>query len=188
MPDHADRLIDAALSTYGDADPGLEGRVMARVAGERRPAFHPGRMVWAGLVTVAATLLLLGVFLSLRSRRSIGTQVFIPHPSEQTPKAEVRMDPRDAQRTVKSRGPQRRQQAGDRSAVAALPKEEMFPIPQPLSPEELALAQFAAQAPKAERKSFIRAQEHLDEPIRIAAIRIDTTQIPPLESPPLGSN
>jgi hypothetical protein len=187
MREDCDGLIDAALSTYGDAEPGLERRVLARIASEPRRAPRPGRMVWATLLTATALLLLI-VFVSVRLPRSTGTHAFNPHLAQQAPKSEARAEPRATQSGNKSSGPQRREHASDRSAIVTLPKEEMFPMPQPFSPDELALAQFAAQAPKAERKSFIRAQEHLDEPIRIATIRIDTIQIPPLESPSLGSN
>jgi hypothetical protein len=187
MPDRADRLVDAALSTYGDAEPGLERRVLARIASEPRRAPRPGRMVWATL-SMAAALLLLIVFVSVRLPRSTGTHAFNPHLAQQAPKSEARAEPRATQSGNKSSGPQRREHASDRSAIVTLPKEEMFPMPQPLSPEEQTLAKFAAQSPKAERTSFIWAQEHLAEPIRISAIHIDAIRIPPIESPQSGSN
>ena len=188
-----DRLIGAALSTYGDADAGLERRVLAHIAAAHSPAPRRGKIIWAAVLTAAAALLLLIVLVRVRPAHSPGTRAFNPHPTEQAPKAEARVEPRAGQRSNGTPHHGRRESTAGKPVAIDLPKEEMFPMPQPLSPAEHELAEFAAQAPKAERKSFIQAQEHLDEPIqtdsiRIAAIRIDAIRIPPLESPQSGSN
>lgn len=53
-----------------------------------------------------------------------------------------------------------------------LPKKELFPTPQPLSPELQALAQFVARAPEAQRRQLVDAQAKLDAPITIAPLQI----------------
>jgi hypothetical protein len=63
----------------------------------------------------------------------------------------------------------------------ALPKLDVFPAPQPLTPQEQALVVFVAQAPETGRKAFAEAQQKIGTPISIAAIHI-----PPLESPDKG--
>jgi hypothetical protein len=65
----------------------------------------------------------------------------------------------------------------------ALPKLDVFPTPQPLTPEEQALVAFAVRAPESERKSFIEAQRQAEAPLRIAAI-----EIPPIDSPDKDTN
>jgi hypothetical protein len=64
-----------------------------------------------------------------------------------------------------------------------LPKREVFPTPQPLSPEEQAFVEFAARAPETERQLFIEAQKRDDAPLSIAAIEIQ-----PLDPPDHGGN
>jgi hypothetical protein len=58
------------------------------------------------------------------------------------------------------------------------PKLDIFPTPQPLDPGEEALARFAAQAPEAERKAFLEAQQQADAPLHIAAIHIKPLELP----------
>jgi hypothetical protein len=63
-----------------------------------------------------------------------------------------------------------------------LPKLDIFPTPQPITPAERALIQFAERTPVAERKALIEAQQQPDTPLNIAAIRIQ-----PIEMPELGN-
>src|SRR5258708_16679208 len=60
----------------------------------------------------------------------------------------------------------------------ALPKLDVFPSPQPLTPQEQALVVFVAQAPETERKAVAEAQQKIKAPISVAPIHI-----PPLHSP-----
>jgi hypothetical protein len=64
-----------------------------------------------------------------------------------------------------------------------LPKLNVFPAPQPLSPEEQILARFVTEAPPAERAAFLDAQRQADSSLDIATIHI-----PPLDPPVKGSN
>jgi hypothetical protein len=56
------------------------------------------------------------------------------------------------------------------------PKLDVFPTPQPLTPQERALSSMATQAPVPLRKALAEAQTQEDTPVRIAAIHI-----PPIE-------
>jgi hypothetical protein len=64
-----------------------------------------------------------------------------------------------------------------------LPKLNVFPTPQPLTPSEKALVTYIAHAPEAERNALVDAQKQMDAPLSIAAIDIQ-----PLEPPEEGGN
>jgi hypothetical protein len=64
------------------------------------------------------------------------------------------------------------------ATAAPLPKLDVFPTPQPLTPEEQVLAVFAAKAPLTERQALLDAQKQADAPLSIAAL-----QIQPLDPP-----
>lgn len=63
---------------------------------------------------------------------------------------------------------------------------EVFPTPQPLSAEERALLALATQAPPDVTKQVIEAQEHLGDPIQIAAITIRPLNEDEQQSAPKG--
>jgi hypothetical protein len=65
----------------------------------------------------------------------------------------------------------------------SLPKLDVFPTLQPLTPEEQALANFAIHTPAPELQAFIEAQKNDDAPISISAIDIQ-----PLDPPDQGGN
>lgn len=70
----------------------------------------------------------------------------------------------------------RRLARDDRGLVMAqvrkLPKQEVFPTPQPLSPQEQALALFVSQAPPVLKEQVLAAQKQINAPIEIANIQI----------------
>jgi hypothetical protein len=79
-----------------------------------------------------------------------------------------------------SRTPSRRRSEQTLAATqpAPAPKLDVFPTPQPLTPEEHTLVAIAAQAPAPLRKALVEAQLQPGEPLRIAAI-----SIPPIKPP-----
>lgn len=174
-----DRLIDAALSTYADADSNLEQRVLARIS--LKPA--PPRRRWlAGAVALPAVACLLLFILLFGSK---------PHhaPSGEISRTAGSGQPHAAMpRVAPPKSFSGRPARQPKPASAQLPKRDIFPTPQPLSAAERALVEFATYAPEAERKSFVEAQKQLDEPIKMANIQIDTIRIPPLEPPQPGAN
>jgi hypothetical protein len=65
--------------------------------------------------------------------------------------------------------------------MTILPKLDVFPTPQALTPEERALALVATRTPAPVRNALLAAQTQDDAPVRIAAIHI-----PPIEPPDEG--
>jgi hypothetical protein len=64
-----------------------------------------------------------------------------------------------------------------------LPKLDVFPTPQPLTPQEQALVVVAAQTPEPELRALIEAEKQNGQPFPIAA-----AHIPPLEPPDEGAH
>ena len=188
-----DRLIDAALATYAEADSGLERRVLARIAARRAPASRMRRVAWAAALTAVACLLLLLVLMHTRPARTPETNARNTPLLEPAPLGEPPIASRPARSTNGLLRPMRRDNASPdhaagKTAAAAMPRQEVFPTPRPLSPEERALVGFATHAPEAERESFVAAQKQAAEPITIAGIHIVPIQIPLLKSPSPGTN
>lgn len=65
----------------------------------------------------------------------------------------------------------------------SLPKLDVFPTPQPLTPQEQALVVVAAQTPEPELRALIEAEKQNGQPFPIAA-----AHIPPLEPPDEGAH
>lgn len=184
-----DNRINAALVDYGEADSGLERRVLARLSVERKYASRLGRMAWAALSIAAAACIILSAVLMrvIPFQHQKGATVHTPS---------LRRIPTDVDHAstlapLKKKEPTRHFHADamvGKSVASRLPKLDVFPTPQPLSPTELMLVNFAAQAPKTIREDFVRNQEQPSGAIAIAAIGITPIQIPPLEPPDSGAN
>jgi hypothetical protein len=187
--DEFDLLIDSALSTYADPGPqsGLEQRILAHLlsahaAAETAPATHRRWLSWAFVPAAAAVLLLLVLFLpkaihppshlALESHRSQTPQIVSTHantqPAQRTKAPVLHPLPRTIAFAVNS---------------VSLPKLDVFPTPQPLTPEEQAVAISTFQTPDAEFSAVMLAQKQEDAPLSIAAINIR-----PLEPPDQGGN
>ena len=197
MPEHdepehneMDRLLDSALSTYATPRPGLEDRVLRSLAAtramdseNRRPRSARRWLSWAIAVPIAAAIVLL--FLLAR---------WTPAPphnyAHSVPQFQRPATPLEQPQSSKVRAPSRAVHPVRRRATPApefairrdLPKQNIFPSPQPLSSEEQALVALA-QAPEPVRQSLIEAQNNDEGPITISAI-----QIQPLKVPEPGQN
>ena len=189
--DELDLQIKQALTSYADPgrESGLEERILARITAEGAPAPQRRWLPWAIALPVAAGLLVLLLLSAHRKAEPTETQHLQAPLAQQTEVADA------GQRSSTVPRPTQRERAGGelgpsraRASVAAtkatpLPKLDVFPMPQPLSPEEQALAVFAARASETERQSLIEARTQADAPIRIAAIEIQ-----PLNPPDHGGN
>jgi hypothetical protein len=181
-------LLDAALKTYADsaASPDLEERILARIqtrmAAEPAIATRRRWLPWVIALPVAAGLLLLAVLMSVAPRPQPNRVALVPS-TPSTPAAAPSVTPRSATaHRVKTRAPLHSAKAADLAkSIVPQPKLDVFPTPQPLSAEELALALVATQAPMPLRNALVEAQKQDDVPLRIAA-----THIPPLDSPDQG--
>ncbi|MGD0729616.1 MAG: hypothetical protein ABR956_00025 [Terracidiphilus sp.] len=187
--DDLDLLLDSALSSYADPGPqtGLERRVLARVLGahavaEIAPA--PRRRWLLGAFALPATAGLLLLVLSLpRATRPPSHPVLGSGQSQTSQIASAHANWQPAQR---SKAPLLH--VPPRAVVfaigsAPLPKLDVFPTPQPLTPEEQAAAISTFQIPATEFRAVIVAQKQEDAPLSIAAIDIQ-----PLEPPDIVGN
>ncbi len=199
--DNLDLLLDSALATYGDPGPdsGLEDRVVAAMATERAEADsriaarRQQWLPWAIAIPVAVCLVLLWLFASTRieqpltqpqqARQAQPAPIVSPPAFTPAAKSSAKLGPKSAPRPPHT-SPARLLDVRAQPAVAtALPKLDVFPTPQPMTPQEQALTVVAAQSPVPLRKAIIDAQEHSDAPLHIAAIHI-----PPLEPPDEGQH
>ena len=189
--DELDLLVQSALASYAEpgAKSGLEERILARIAAEGAPLPQRRWLPWAIALPIAAGLLVLLLLSGHRQKEPrLGQQFQVPS----APRSEV-ADAGKGAPTVhyptrkKNSGeglrPERIREGAHAAKAVPSPKREVFPTPQPLSPEELALAEFGASATETERRSFIEAQKQSDAPLRIAAI-----EIKPLDPPDHGGN
>jgi hypothetical protein len=189
MPDQdeLDEMLHSALNTYGDPGPDsdLAGRVLARVAAANMQRPSRRWLPWAIALPVAAgVLILVTLFTSRPSSR----------PADHIDQAHVlQPQPAHASRSIASAisTPNRRTRVARAKAhdalVAATPlrlqKRDVFPTPQPLTPAEQALADYATHASPADRQALIETQQKIEEPLSIAAI-----QIQPLAPPDQSGN
>jgi hypothetical protein len=192
-----DVLLDSALSMYGDPGPdsGLEDSVLSRIASVTVAQSTSRRWVsWALSISAAASLLFALVLSGVKTMHSPagqGTSLQVssvpPQPSQVTEHSSKPPQSSDFWRvpsmSTQGGGPAARAAFRSAKLRSPLPKLDVFPAPQPLSPEEEVLARFATQAAPAERALFLDAQRQPDTPLHIATINI-----PPLDSPVKGDN
>lgn len=190
MPESDDlnSMIDSALTTYGDPGPdsGLEQRVLARVAAEAASSPLRRWLPWAIALPVAACLLIF-VISRLEISHSPDTHstgvTQASEPAAARPVPQPALQPAPARRGESAARKSRPQSVAIAAKSAPLPKLDVFPTPQPLTPEEQALVAFVRQAPASEHQALLEEQEKKNEPLRIAAIHI-----PPLEPPEQDGN
>lgn len=171
--DDLDLLLDSALKTYAEseASPSLEQRILARIAAEPsvapRPRWHP----WAIAVPLAACLLLVVLFMSQKHRALNQIAVTPSATSSSLAVLPAAPHPELAHHT-KARShlkPVRPIQIANNRNVS-LPKLDVFPTPQPLTPQEQALTAFAARAPAPKLQALLAAQNQSDAPLSIPHI------------------
>jgi hypothetical protein len=156
--DPLDAGLDAALAKYSAVEPraGLEERVLANLRVERARA--PERSWWRW--GFAAVVLVIGAALAWRTAKPL-------HPVVVSPPAETQPAPTQASQTANAGAetvparvpPMRKQNRRPISTKLAVdPKLDVFPSPQPLSEEELALARYVRNFPS-DAKLVAQAQE-----------------------------
>lgn len=164
--DELDRRLDAALASYAKVDPrpGLDERILANLRSE--PVVAHAWWHWGLAAAVAAILIVLA--LSLRSDRLHPTVA--NHPVDDHPMSDRPMSDRPQKNLSPPNPAPEVQQASDgdsdlarqptprpvlkaralrhETEVPKNPKLDQFPSPRPLSPEEIALAQYVRNFPK----------------------------------------
>ena len=180
--DELDRLIDSELARYAEPRAGLEQRMMACVSGEAVRSWRRRRFMLAMTAPVVASLVCC-IYLLLRTPQSQPGQIG-PTTGEMplvhtTAALELLPLPKSLSGTHTRPHPAQNRVA----RTTPHPKLDPFPALQPLNDAEEALSRFGREAPEADRKSLVAAQQQLSEPIRISAIHI-----PPLPIPEEGKN
>jgi hypothetical protein len=166
-----DQLIDAALSSYSatEAQPGIEQRILTHALAEypRRK-----RAIWAWAVAVPAAACLLA-FLFVAGRHIShpntlqATATTAPPAIAATPRETPAMDsfPSPRKQTIP-----RKVSTQPSTAREALPKEEVFPSPSPLTAEERAAIALVREPPQMPRQIDAAGVEI--SPIHIAEMQI----------------
>jgi hypothetical protein len=201
-PADLDRLLDSALATYADPgrDSGLEGRVLAALATARTESSGPIAprrwrwLPWMIAIPVAASLILLWIFASTRvvhaptqpqqsrdAQPAPDSSLRASAPAAAAHRVEVRPNSVPRVRHAAPTAPRVSQEQTSRAT--ALPKLDVFPTPQPLSPQEQVMLAFAQQAPEAQVEALSAAQAKDEESFAFAA-----SHISPFEPPAEGKN
>lgn len=176
--DELDLLIDSALADYAEPRPGLERRMLARISTKPMPFF---RYRWVlAIAAPVVVCVLLFAYLVLRTPHSQpGNLAYTP---AEPPPARVEAMPvhNPAPKSLTTTHIRRVSHKADRvlQNTVPRPKLDVFPTPQPLSTGEQALIRFVAQATEADRKALVEAQQRVDQPLDISAIRIPPLQLP----------
>jgi hypothetical protein len=181
-----EREIDAALSTYGEAGPGLDERVLARLSTVRRTARVRRPRSWMPWVLAApvAACLMIAIHFGVRYPVLPAKQVIVNSPRNVlTATSAVPGLP-----AAQGKHARRERVLGTHSTLtkltsqpAPLPKRDIFPSPQPLSRAEEALVAYAARATESERRAFVAAQPQMDAPLNVSAIDVSVSNVPPLK-------
>lgn len=184
-----DRLLDSALADYADPGPdsGLESRILSGIPTETHATPRHRRLAWA-IALPAAAILLLFIRIShpwTHRTSTMPQQANVSHRS--TPFIATVNHPRPQVAQTRNSDALLQKDRPRHKALAArpvpLPKLDLFPTPQPLTPQERALVDFASHASNSERESLIAAQQQANAPLQISAI-----QIKPLPPPVPDTN
>lgn len=161
-----DRALDAALAKYASVEPrtGLPDRILAKVlrANLRAQQSPPRTVWWRWSWAIAAAVIVVGALLAWKS---VGPSHLMvahrPAPATQNPRTPAQQEA-SSRRSLEPVPPARSAMRPDTRphvvAAAANPKLDVFPSPQPLSEEELALAQYVRNFPT-DAKVVAQAQE-----------------------------
>jgi len=179
-----DRWLDDALAQYGKVEPrpGLEGRVLARLAEARREPTRKLRW-WSALAFSAAAILVLGVVWRQRMEptRLPGNHVATVATPLETKKSDARNKLSSNEHSLRdnsnlsvrgnhspnSHGKMDRPNLTASAEQSAGPKLERFPAPQPLNEQEQLLLRYVQEFPQkaalmARAQTELRKQDELE--------------------------
>ena len=165
--DDLDRLLDEVLARYATVEPrvGLEERVLANLRSEHTPVADRAWWRW-GVVAVAA-LVVIAAFAAWKTTGP-SNSVIVNHRRVETQPGPARTA--QIAKSPKERNPphlrpsKQQSQKSRATAVGADPKLDVFPSPQPLTEEELALAQYVRNFPS-DARLVAQAQQTSDTEI-----------------------
>lgn len=161
--DDLDRLLDKALAKYAAVEPrvGLQERILANLRAQHTLV---DRAWWRWVFVAAAALVVVAAFLAWRTtgpshpvavnHRTVETQ---PVPTHATQVAKSTAEGKPPHPLPAKKQPRQSSAA----MVATDPKLDVFPSPQPLTEEELALAQYVRNFPR-DARLVAQAQQASD--------------------------
>jgi hypothetical protein len=146
--DQLDRMLDATLAKYTAVEPraGLEERVLANLRVEQaQVTSHPW---WRWSAVAAAAILVVAIMLTWRAGRSshpaTANHPAVTAPSANEPEIQVVLNSGTSQAPRPAQGINSHR-SHPSSFIAATPKLDVFPSPQPLSEQEQILAAYVTQ-------------------------------------------
>jgi len=154
--DPLDRELDAALAKYAAVEPrtGLEQRVLANLEAQQK---HEATKVWWRRPALAALAAMVVVAVSMAWRLGIPVQNIAMHPpatTQSTEHAPTQVANNSGGGPIRSQKPASGRRlmlhpvSGSATIIAAAPKLDQFPSPQPLSEQETILAGFITKYPQ----------------------------------------
>jgi hypothetical protein len=176
--DPLDPVLDAALAKFAAVEPreGLEERVLANLRAERTRV--PERSWWHWGFAAVAAVLVIGAVLAWRTAKPSHT-VLVNRPAETQPAPKQAPQTANAGEDVPAHVPPMRKQSRRpvSTKLAANPKQDVFPSPQPLTEEELALARYVRNFP-GDAKLVAQAQEASEREVlaKMQALAIESTE------------
>jgi len=171
---YLDDLLDSALAQYAQAEPrpGLEGRLLARLRSEPKPA----SFAWRWLpVAAAATVVLAAALYFAGSRAPRPPEVAVQPQPVVAPQVTTPPTP-ELSAPVVNRAAGKQPSAAGASTRAAGARREQFFQPTPVSEQEAALVRLVNQTPQ--RDLLVLARQSRAE--SIPDLRVDALDIPPL--------
>jgi hypothetical protein len=172
--DGLDRILDLALAKYAAVAPreGLENRILGNLQAQRGQVPNRAGHRWYAMAAVAAVAVVV-MTLAWRSGKNSHTSVANQPTATAAVKASSEIVSNSSTNEVRAQGPKRTPRAMKRRAylpaeVAAQPKLDQFPSPQPLSEQEKILASYVAEDPErailvARLRTELLRQDELEE-------------------------
>jgi hypothetical protein len=154
--DAVDRELDGVLANYASVEPrpGLEERVLASLRVERQKASDGGFWRWSVAAALAVALIVMAWTVAWKFGRPRPDNTAQP-PTTITPGSQPGKEvlPTSEKNAARPRKPIPVRRSTERRApppviVAAEPKLEQFPSPQPLSEQERILAKYVSDYPQ----------------------------------------
>ncbi|MGC2621527.1 MAG: hypothetical protein WA414_20960 [Acidobacteriaceae bacterium] len=180
-----DELITSALRSYAEPEEIPEARVVLARVLERAQAIGPRRRrlwAWAIPVTVCAVALIVAGLAWMTREPRIAQIATTPA----APPVVSTNDVPGGRIAALRRAPRRAEIRVAAAKPKELPKLDVFPSPEPLHPEEQALAFFARPSQAAFTQQVLEAQRHLSDPVDIADLKIRPLTIGDDEVSPTG--
>lgn len=151
--DELDHALDAALAKYTAVEPrsGLEGRVLASLHAEHARPVNHGWWRWS-LGATAVAVIVLAVALAWRSGRVSQPEVANRRPVVKQylakPRTDLATQDGNRSRPLHLRHNAKAHPVRSAVVIAASPKLDQFPSPQPLSEQERILANYVSEYPE----------------------------------------